>query len=200
MELLGEYKMATSIYEEILSAEPNHTKGLLNLAALYHERFFIEEAIDIYSRALSTVPSYHRDCLRYLEEENDNTSGVPSPFSFADHVNVTSCLCPSEDDVILISKILRNMGSAFSHRGRYTEAIECYNDVVALLHKCEGNSQPSKQLLMTSVNLFLSSKAGSFVSAWDWLDSLIHHIEFHLEDGEVVSALSSTVMSAADLT
>ena len=178
--------MATSIYEEILSAEPNHTKGLLNLAALYHERFFIEDAIDIYSRALATVPSYQKDCLRYLQQENDLfTRGVLSPFSFADHVNVTSCLCPSEDDVILISKILRNMGSAFSHRGRYTEAIECYNDVVALLHKCEGNSQPSKQLLITSVNLFLSSKAGSFFSAWDWLDSLIQYIEFHLEDGDV---------------
>ena len=83
--------MAISIYEEILSAQPNHTKGLLNLAALYHERFFIEDAIDIYSRALATVPSYQKDCLRYLQQENDLfTGGVPSPFSFADHVNVTS--------------------------------------------------------------------------------------------------------------
>jgi len=187
-ELLGENDVATSIYEEILAVHPHHTSALLNAAALYHKRFSIDDAIDFYSRALSTIGSYERDCFLDVQSTDDLFTLVRSPFTDYESQNKEACTCPSTDDVILIFKILSNNGLAFRQLGKYTESIQCFEEVVVLLLACEASSQPSKDLLSTSVDLFLSAKAGCFFSAWDWLGTLLSYLdELDLNDGVIPS-------------
>ena len=179
--------MATSIYEEIIAVHPNYTSALLNLAALYHKRLFLEDAIGIYSRAISTIV-YQRDCFRHVQSADDLFTRVRSPVTYYAYQNNEICICPSTEDVGMIFKILSNKGLAFHQRGRFIEAIECFQEVIALLLACDTSSQPSNDLLTTSVDLFLSSKAGCFFSAWDWLGSLLSYIDaLDLKDGVIVS-------------
>ena len=192
-ELLGDDSVATSIYEDILDEHPNYTSALLNLAALSQKHLIHDDAIAMYSRALTTVVSYQRDCFLRLRPSNDIFRHVRSPFSPTEYVsqNGGTCVCPSnDDDITMIFKILMNKGLAFHQLKRYVDAIECFEEVIALLHRCDSSNQPSKDLLTVSIDLFLSLKAGFFLSAWDWLESLLYHIDrLDLKEGITVSVM-----------
>ncbi|KAL7554314.1 hypothetical protein ACHAWF_017759 [Thalassiosira exigua] len=178
IELLGDEETATSMYEDILAHHPSYTNALLNLAALRQKRFALEDAIAIYSTALSTLAPYQSNCFYQEQSANESLSTIRSPFTGYDSNNGL-CVCPPSDDVALLSKILNNKGLALQHQGRYTEAVECFEEVIALLHACDAGTKrmPSKQLLTTAAHLFICARAGSFLGAWDWLDSLLEYIE-----------------------
>lgn len=184
-ELLGQNDKAASIYEEIIAIDPDYTSALLNLSALYHKRLLLDDAIGLYSRALSTIESYERDCFQDVQSAEDLFTHIRSPFADYDHGKKEGCICSSTDDAI---KILSNKGLALRQLGRYTESIACFQEVMSLLKACDASGQPSKDYLTASVDLFISAKAGCFFSAWSWLGSLLSRLdELDLNDGTIPS-------------
>ena len=157
----------------------------------------------LYSRALSTVKSYDRDCFRkQLQSGEDPFIHIQSPFdgNGSLHHN-TTCTCPSNGNIKTASKILNNNGLVLYQLGKYTEAIVCFMEIITLHRICDPiriqiqwqsdgvYKAESEIFLVASANLFRSSKAGCFFSAWNWLEDLLSSVDLflQLEDGRIVS-------------
>ena len=178
-ELLGETAQAAATYESLTADHPNYTSAWLNLAAIYHKRLLVEDAIGMYATALSTITSYPRECFRRVQAADDLFVRVRSPLIDYTHNNAETCVCPSAEDTTLVCKILSNQGLAAHQRGWYVEALQYFQEVLALLLACAERDAPTTaaRALAASVDLFLSAKAGCFFSAWDWIGSLLSRVE-----------------------
>ena len=186
-ELLGHISESAVLYEEIISNDPIHTLALLNLGALYHKQSLHVDAIKLYSRALSTVVSYQRSCFlnSMISPVDDLFTQVQSPFEEPyyqnnNNIDVNGCKqqCPSKDDIDTLSKILNNKSLALYQLGRYTEAIQHIQESIAVLQVCKspsGQQLHDHSLTAAVTQLILISRAGCFLSAWDWLEEVINN-------------------------
>ena len=186
-ENLGEIGFAELMYQEILANNPNSSLAQLNLGGIYHKLLLYEDAIHHYSKALSTVVSYDSDCFvntapqahdEILSSQLQRSPFADNKIQYHNSTSETICKWPNNDDIDMLKKIMNNMGLALYQMKRYTQAIIIFQELLTLLQTCNSSSSSSTDDILTAAtNLFLVSRAGCFFPAWDWLETLLSHID-----------------------